>query len=178
MPPTFPGFISSLLGFLLGLRDELQEHHEKSVSPVVFSEHPPIHFADLTTYVNFFRGQGGEVLEAAILLLRRDESSSSRMSCKGDLIFMHALEPPIGVIWTSFTSRRMAGLVQSRPSSLAPSANGSCGRKSARITKTSRKGIGASRARVTSVSHRAQHPVGYHLRENCAIGAPVLLPWT
>ena len=33
-----------------------------------------------------------QVLEAAILQFRRDESSSSRMSCKGDLIFMHALE--------------------------------------------------------------------------------------
>ena len=88
----FQGFIRSLLGFLLGLRNEFQEHHEKSISPVVFSEHHPIHFADLTTCVDLFRGQGGEVLEAAILQFRRNESSSSRMSCKGDLLFMHALE--------------------------------------------------------------------------------------
>ena len=87
----FPGFIRSLFGFLLGLRNKLQENHKKSISPVVFSEYHSIYFADLTPYVDLFRRQGGEMLEAAILLFRRDESSNSRMGCKGDLIFVHAL---------------------------------------------------------------------------------------
>ena len=53
------------------------------------------------------------------------------------------------------TSLLMAGLYHNLLSSFAPSAKVNWGRKRARMTKTSRKGIGLNKARVTSVSHFA-----------------------
>ena len=62
------------------------------------------------------------------------------------------------MMWTIDSSRLIERLDQSPPSSLAP-AKVSWGRNRAKMTKTSRKGIGANKARVTSVSHCA-HALG------------------
>ena len=59
----------------------------------------------------------------------------------------------MGVTWIVVNSFLMAGLYHNLQSSLAPSAKVSWGKNSARMTKTSLKGIGLNRSRVTSVSH-------------------------
>ena len=65
-----------------------------------------------------------------------------------------------------------------QPSNFAPSAKVNWGRKSARMTKTSWKGIGLDRARVTSVSHCAHASGSLPPLESCTRVVLELLPWT
>ena len=68
----------------------------------------------------------------------------------------------VGVISTARSCFLTVGLLHRSCLALASSTKVSCGRKRARMTKTSRNGIGASRSLAMSVSHCA-HSLGFSL---------------
>ena len=68
----------------------------------------------------------------------------------------------VGVISTKRPNFRTVGLLHSSCLVVASSTKVSCGRNRARMTKTSRNGIGAKRSRAISVSHWA-HALGLPL---------------
>ena len=90
------------------------------------------------------------------------EGKAMRYSC------MPCNPVAVGVTSTTRPNLRTVGLLHSSCLVVASSTKVSCGRKRARMTKTSRNGIGASKSRAISVSHRA-HALWVPLPTRCQL---------